>query len=333
MADHFRRHGVAWRPHAKAFKTPAIAHALLQAGAIGLTVAKVSEAEIFASAGVRDILIAHLVVGPPKVARLAALQRHATVRATVDHPDQIPPLASAARSVGVEIGLLVDVDIGMSRTGVDSPASALNFARCLHKTPGLRFDGIMGYEGHTLSIRDDVAKDRAIRMAIDRLIEARDTILRDGLECPIVSAGGSGSYQFTAGIPGVTEVQAGGGIFACRYYTETCRITGHRPAISLLARVVSRPERSRVVLDIGVKSVSSHCEPPVLKHPEISITRLSAEHACLKVPDTLELPIGSKVEVIPGYSDFTFVLHDRVLGHRAGRVESSWELWARGLLQ
>jgi D-serine deaminase-like pyridoxal phosphate-dependent protein len=192
----------------------------------------------------------------------------------------------------------------------------------------------MGYEGHTLSIRDDVAKDRAIRAAIDRLIEVRDTILRDGLECPIVSAGGSGSYQFTAGIPGVTEVQAGGGIFACRYYTETCRITGHRPAISLLATVVSRPDRSRVVLDIGVKSVSSHCEQPVLKyHPEISITRLSAEHACLEVPDTLELPIGSKVEVIPGYSDFTFVLHDRVLGHRAGRVESCWELWARGLLQ
>src|SRR6185312_6513953 len=114
MADRFRRCGVAWRPHAKAFKSPALAHRLRQAGAIGVTVAKVSEAEVMAAGGIDDILIAHLVVGPSKAARLAALQHLADVKVTVDHPDQIPPLDRAARSAGVIVGVLVDVDLGMN---------------------------------------------------------------------------------------------------------------------------------------------------------------------------------------------------------------------------
>jgi D-serine deaminase-like pyridoxal phosphate-dependent protein len=111
MASHFRSRGVAWRPHAKAFKCPAIAHQLRRAGAIGVTVAKVSEAEVMAAGGIDDILIAHLVVGPAKAARLAALQRQADVKVTVDHSDQVGPLSLAARNAGVSIGVLVDVDL------------------------------------------------------------------------------------------------------------------------------------------------------------------------------------------------------------------------------
>ena len=141
------------------------------------------------------------------------------------------------------------------------------------------------------------------------------------MPCRIISAGGSGSYQYTADIPGVTELQAGGGIFACQYYTQVCHVEGHRPAISVLATVVSRPAPDRAILDIGQKSVSQHKTPPVLRdHPDCPITGLSAEHAVVSVGPNSELRIGDKVHVIPGYSDFTFVLHDRVLAHRGGRV-------------
>src|SRR4051812_3191290 len=134
MSGRFREHGLAWRPHAKAFKCPAIAHRLKKAGAIGVTVAKVSEAEVMAAAGIDDILIAHLVVGSTKTARLAALQRQADVKVTVDHPDHVEPLGAAARGAGVTIGVLVDVDLGMKRCGVSSPEAAIALARQVDAT-------------------------------------------------------------------------------------------------------------------------------------------------------------------------------------------------------
>ncbi len=332
MAGHLRQRGVAWRPHAKAFKCPAVAHLLRKAGAIGVTVAKVSEAEVMAAAGIEDILIAHLVVGPSKTARLAALQNAADVKATVDHVDQVGPLGQAATAAGVTIGLLVDLDLGMNRTGVATPAAALELARVVARTPGLRLVGLMGYEGHTLMIADPAEKRAAVGQAIGRLLEARDLLVDAGLDCPIVSAGGSGSYQYTADLAGVTELQAGGGIFACRYYTEACGVEGHRPAISVLATVVARPAADRAILDVGLKAVSPHKANPVLRdHPECLVAGLSAEHTIVIATTGTDLRIGQQVHVIPGYSDFTFVLHDRVLAHRGGRVVAVWELLGAGV--
>src|SRR4051794_37126609 len=139
MAGRFRTHRVAWRPHAKAFKCPAIAHQLKKAGAIGVTVAKVSEAEVMAAAGIDDILIAHLVVRPSKAARLAALQRCSDVKVTIDHPDHVPILAAAARRAAVTIGVLVDIDLGMKRCGVATPEAAVALARQVASSDGLRF--------------------------------------------------------------------------------------------------------------------------------------------------------------------------------------------------
>jgi D-serine deaminase-like pyridoxal phosphate-dependent protein len=334
MAGHLARHSVQWRPHAKAFKCPAIAHVLKKAGAIGVTVAKVSEAEVMVAGGIDDVLIAHLVVGPSKAARLAALQRRGDVKVTVDNPDHIGPLGQAAREAGVSIGVVVDVDLGMKRCGVSSPEGAASLAQKVEQTEGLRFDGLMGYEGHTLLIPDPQAKRLAITQAIDRLIQARDAVSKAGLPCRIVSAGGSGSYQITAGLPGVTELQAGGGIFACQYYTRLCQIEGHQPAIFVLATVVSRPAPDRAILDIGHKSISDHRTPPILPGlPNSRILSLSAEHANVELGDGDRPSIGEKLAVIPGYSDFTFVLHDRVPGIRQDRVESVWELYGRGMLQ
>jgi D-serine deaminase-like pyridoxal phosphate-dependent protein len=334
MSEHLRARQVAWRPHAKAFKCPAIAHQLRKRGAIGVTVAKVSEAEVMAAGGIDDILIAHIVVGPTKTARLAALQHQADVKVTVDHIDQVGDLSVSAHAAGVTIGTLVDVDLGMKRCGVSSAAAAVELADHIARTAGLRFDGLMGYEGHTLLIVDPAEKRAAIHDAIGRLLEAKHAVEAAGHRCRIVSAGGSGSYQITPDIRGLTEIQAGGGVFGCQYYTQACHVGGHEPAIFLLATVVSRPARDRAVLDIGRKAVSDYRTPPVLRDfPDCPIVGLSAEHATVEVRSERFPKIGEKLMVIPGYSDFTFVLHDRVLGFRSARVDAVWELLARGKLQ
>jgi D-serine deaminase-like pyridoxal phosphate-dependent protein len=334
MAGHFKARGVAWRPHAKAFKCPAIAHLLRRAGAIGVTVAKVSEAEVMAAGGIDDILIAHLVVGSSKTARLAALQRQADVKVTVDHHNHVAPLGQAAMEAGTTIGVLVDVDVGMKRTGVGTAEAAVELARLVSSTKGLRFDGLMGYEGSTLMIPDPALKRAAVAAAISKLIEARDLVEADGRKCGIISAGGSGSYQLTADIAGITEIQAGGGIFACQYYTQACHVMGHRPAVSVLATVVSRSYPDRAILDIGQKSISQHQASPVLRdYPNCRVIGLSAEHATISLDAATNLQIGEKVHIIPGYSDFTFMLHDRVLGVRRGRIEAVWDLLGRGRLQ
>jgi D-serine deaminase-like pyridoxal phosphate-dependent protein len=334
MAARFRANGVAWRPHAKAFKSPAIAHRLKRAGAIGVTVAKVSEAEVMAAAGIDDILIAHLVVGPTKSARLAALQHQADVKVTVDHPDHLPCLSNAAVQAGVSIGVLVDVDLGMKRCGVDSGEAAVRLANRVVQAPGLRLDGVMGYEGHTLTIEDPDAKRAKIGEAIGRLLEAKALIEQDGHACPIVSAGGTGSYQFTSAIPGLTEIQAGGGIFACNMYTQACHVLGHRPALTVLATAVGRPAPDRAILDVGRKSISDYrVQPTFLDRPDCTISSLSAEHATVVLDPGSSLKIGEKVSLIPGYSDFTFVLHDRVIAHRRGRVVAVWDILGRGKLQ
>ena len=132
-------------------------------------------------------------------------------------------------------------------------------------------------------IPDPAEKRSAIAAAIGKLLKARDAVESAGLKCRIISAGGSGSYQYTADIPGLTEIQAGGGIFACQYYTQVCHVQGHLPALTLLATVVSRPSPDRAILDIGQKSVSQHQTPPVLRdYPNCRVVGLSAEHATIE---------------------------------------------------
>lgn len=334
MAQHITSRGKHWRPHAKAFKTPALAHRLIRAGAIGITVAKLSEAEVYAACGIQDILIAHLIVDPRKAARLAALQQCASVKATVDNPSALPTLSSAATAAGVTIDLLVDVDIGMGRTGVPTAEAALTLAQQIHESPGLRCAGVMGYEGHTLAIADPNAKRAAITQAINQLARAASRLEADGLACPIVSAGGSGSYQYTADLPIVTELQAGGGIFCCMYYSSICGVSGHQPALHILAQVVSTPAPDRVVLDAGRKTLNDHLiSPCIVDYPESQFISLSAEHATVRVSAHHAPVLGEKLLIIPGYSDLTFVLHNQVIAHRLGRVQAVWPLWARGQLE
>ncbi len=209
LAAHFRAAGVHWRPHTKGVKTPAIAHMLIRAGAIGLTCAKLGEAEIMVAAGIHDILIANQIVGPHKYRRLASLCQHADVKIAVDSTATLTALGEAALAAGVEIGVVVEVDTGMHRAGVQ-PEDVVALVQAIAQTSGIRFVGLMSWEGHALSNVDRLG---AARTSVELLLGCVARCREAGFAVEIVSCGGSGTADVTPFIAGVTEVQAGGAIF------------------------------------------------------------------------------------------------------------------------
>ena len=326
--------GVHWRPHTKGNKTPAIAHKLLDAGAIGVTCAKLGEAEIMAASGIRDILVANQVVGERKMARLTHLQRHADVMVAIDDPVHVNMISEAAQAVGVSVRVLVELDIGMGRCGVGAGKPALELAQQADAAPGVTFSGLMGYEGQAMDLPDPEKKS-ACAEAVGLLADSREHIEASGIECPIVSAGGTGTLAFTPDCPGLTEIQAGGGIMMDTLYATSMGVRGLEHALSVLATVVSRPAPDRAYIDAGRKTTSSQFGLPWAKDREgIDVVGLSAEHGHLELknPDH-PLKIGDKIELISGYSDMTVFLHNEIHGIRNDRVEAVWDILGRGKLQ
>lgn len=330
-----RQHGVAWRPHAKGHKSVEIARRQLAAGAIGLTCAKLGEAEVFAAAGVRDLLIANQIVGPPKVARLVALREVADPIVAVDDIAQAEPISRAAHA-SRPIRALIELDLGLRRSGVLPGDPALELAKRISRLPGLTLAGILGYEGHLLTVEDSAEKEAKIRQAMAELVATRDLLLNHGLPCPIVSAGGTGSYSVTVACPGVTELQAGGLIFMDAFYRQRCQVREFQFALTLLTTIVSRPAPDRAIIDAGRKSQNAEVHRPfVLGHEhDIEVDQLSAEHGRLILgASAAHLRIGDRLRIVPGYGDFTSVLHDEFFVTQAGRLVDVWPLDARGKIR
>ena len=335
MGQFVVQRGKNWRPHAKCHKSPTIALKQIAAGAIGVTVAKVSEAEVIAAEGVRDILIANMIVGQPKWERLAGLCSWADPIVACDHFAQIEPLAAVCRRSGVTCRVVIEMNIGLDRVGTRPGRDTFDLALAISKLKGVEFVGIMGYEGHLLRIENADEKRTQIRGAMAVLAECADKLKRDGLRCDIVSAGGTGSYQISAECPGITEMQCGGGIFADPFYLQGCNVSGLDSALTVLATVVSRPTLDRAVLDSGRKTLNPDVQLPIVKDwPDAAVKRLSAEHCELTLgPQSQNLKIGDKVELIVGYADFTTPLHDHFYGFRGDRLEAVWPILGRGKLQ
>ncbi len=341
MAAPHAKAGKQWRPHAKCHKSPAIAHQQLRAGAIGVTVAKVSEAEVFIQAGIPDVLIANMVVGRQKLERLAGLCRMGTPIVAVDHYAQAEALSEVCGRLGVRCRVILEVNLGLNRVGVrpghDTQALSLGVAGLPH----VDLVGVMGYEGHLLTIADEAEKRDKIASAMAILGDTAKRFQRDGLCADIISASGTGSYQITVDSPHITETQAGGGTFADPFYLEKCGVTGLESALMLIATVVSRPTLERAVLDSGRKSIHPDIYPPQVvgvaggrRLADAVNPVLSAEHLTLELgPDSQNLVIGDKVILIPGYCDHTNVLHNFFYGMRNEVVECVWPLTARGCIQ
>jgi D-serine deaminase-like pyridoxal phosphate-dependent protein len=334
VADVCRQHGVAWRPHAKSHKSPDIARRLMEAGAIGLTCAKLGEAEVFAAAGISDLLVANLIAGTRKVERLVELRRKADPIICLDHVDQAEPISRAMQSAGLRVRAILEIDIGMQRAGVVPGKAAVELAKRVAELPGIEFAGVMGYEGHLLLIEDQGEKAARICAALAQLVESAERIRAAGLACPIVSCGGTGSLPFAARQPGITEVQAGGVIFMDAFYRHKCQLEGYQYALSILTTVVSRPAADRAIIDAGRKTMNIELTMPIVMDREgIEVERVSAEHGILKLaPAAHDLKIGDKLEFIPGYGDFTTVLHNQFYVLHDGKLVDIWPLTARGKL-
>src|SRR5262245_41633 len=218
-----QEHGVHWRPHAKCHKSPDIARRLIEAGAIGLTCAKLGEAEVFAAAGIPDLLVANLIAGPRKVERLVELRHKADPIICLDHLDQVAPISRAMQAAGLQVRAILEIDIGLARAGVLPSKPASELAQRVADLPGVHFVGVMGYEGHLLLVQDQGEKAARICAALQQLVETKERIESAGIACPIVSCGGTGSLAFAVRQPGITEVQAGGLIFMDAFYRHKCQ--------------------------------------------------------------------------------------------------------------
>ena len=334
MAETFRAAGVNWRPHTKGLKSPAIVERLLAGGAFGVTCAKTSEAEVMAEAGVRDILIANQVVGQAKIARLLHVRAMADPIVAVDSASNVDELAAAAQAAGTSLRVVVEVDTGMQRAGTAPGEATVALARRVARTSSLRFVGVMGWEGHTVRISDPVEKQRRVAEAVGLLTQTADACRAAGLPVEIVSCGGTGTYWVTARLPGVTEIQAGGGILCDVVYRESMGVD-HEQAATVLATVTSRPTPTRIICDAGKKTMSSDAAPPrPLLDARVESVSLSAEHARIELQAPSPVPeVGSKIEFVVGYTDTTVHLHEELYAVRDGCVEAVWPVLGRGKLR
>ena len=322
--------GVRLRPHYKTHKTSAIALKQVAAGAIGITCAKVEEAETLVNAGVRDVLIANQVVGPRKIARLAGLARHADLMVAVDDAQNVADLSAGMVDAGATLRVLVEVNVGNNRCGVEPGERAVRLTRQVAEASGLIFAGLMGYEGFCQRIKDVAEKEAAVRRAMAFLLQTRDQVEASGLEVQIVSGGGTGTYPILAGIPGITEIQAGTYVVMDVDYRDLGADLGC--ALSLLSTVISRPSPGVAITDAGLKEMTNdHGTPELQGVPGGKLAKLSEEHATLELSDpSVRLQPGDRVEFIPSHACTTMNLHDRVYGMRKGRVEVVWPIAGRG---
>ncbi|MGA8260527.1 MAG: DSD1 family PLP-dependent enzyme [Arenicellales bacterium] len=338
MVDKVKGTSARLRPHAKAHKCPMIALQQIALGAVGVCCQKVSEAEAMVYGGVRDVLVTNEVVGARKLKRLGSLARHAHMGICVDNADNVLSLSEAAQSFGATIDVLVEIDVGANRCGVEPGAPARDLARKVDRAPGLRFAGLQAYQGAAQHIRSYAERRQAVSDASEKAASTRDLLERDGLPCENITGAGTGTYSFEASSGVYTELQAGSYIFMDVDYLRNLDEHGEpmrefEPGLFVYATVMSRPVPERAVVDAGLKALSVDSGLPSIRGREdLEYAVPSDEHGVLRVHRQDALQIGDKIKLIPGHCDPTVNLYDWYVGVRHGRVETLWPITARGAL-
>lgn len=332
MADFFVGKEAALRPHVKLYNAaPELAHMQLKAGAQGVTCAKLCEAEVLAAAGIKDILIANQIVGPKKLERLVKVAAICDIKVAVDNSGNVSALSQAALENNVSIGVLVEVNIGHNRCGVAPFEAALQLSREVVNSPGLRYMGLMGYDGHcTLKVTDEEREGLALQ-ANRLLAENRRYIEAAGIPVQIVSGSGTFTYRYATQVPGITEVQAGSYLLMDTAFKDH-GVREFELTLSVLCTVTSRPtypsDIDLAVIDIGRKSISAQLGMPEVKYPlEAKVFSLSQEHGRLSLEgDASRLKVSDKVELWVRDSNGTINMFDRIYAIRDGMVEAAWEI-------
>jgi D-serine deaminase-like pyridoxal phosphate-dependent protein len=322
MAAFFSNRPQKLRPHFKTPKTPEVARRQLAAGAIGITAAKLGEAEVLARAGLGPILIANQIAGPAKIDRLFSIAARVETIATVESEFNVRELEQGAARSGRGLDVIIEVDTGMHRCGAETPEETIALARRIARGP-LRYRGIMGYEGHAVLIPDPEQRRTAAIKALQTLSRHVQALRAVGMPPEIVSAGGTGTYDIAGSWPDVTEVQAGSYVFMDGAYRIVRSDLG-RPALTILATVISR-RGDRAIIDAGMKALTNEFGPPIGKDVPVKVARLSEEHGHLEARD-LEIVPGAKIEIIPSHGDTTINLHGEYYVVRGDEVVAIWPI-------
>jgi D-serine deaminase-like pyridoxal phosphate-dependent protein len=330
MARWFADRPACLRPHFKTPKCPEVARMQLEAGAIGITCAKIGEAEALAAGGISaSVLIANQVVGPAKLRRLVALAgRLPELMVAVDAPAQVEALDRALSGERARLGALIEVDSGMHRCGTTDVEETVALARRLEESR-IEYRGIMGYEGHAV-LQADAAKRKSLaEAAIAELERHRSALADNGLAPEIVSAGGTGTFDLTGEAPGVTEIQAGSYVFMDGAYRKVR--TDFDCALTVVTTVIHSRGRL-VVTDCGMKALSHEFGMPEGATLPVRCVYLSEEHGHVLIDEgaELELAPGDRIELLPSHGDTTINLHDEYFVLRRDDVVACWPIAARG---
>ncbi len=331
MASYFAERQCKLRPHFKAHKTPAIARRQLAGGSCtGITCATIGEAEIVVREGLtRDVLIANEVVGPGKAARAAALAKECDLIVAVDSQYGLDDLSSAAAAAGVEVGVLIDVNVGMPRCGVAPGEPAVELARAVESAKGVRLRGVMGYEGHVMTFRARAEREARATKSMDRLLMTARMMREAHLRCDIVSAGGTCTYDISGAMEGITEIQAGTYVLMDSAYLY--EDLPFERAFSLLCTVISRPAPERCVADGGLKAAAvDHGNTEVKDTEGASVLYLADEHTVVTLPPESAIAPGDRIEFHLSHIDPSINLHDALYAVEGGEVGEVWPIAARG---
>ncbi|KAL4962042.1 DSD1 family PLP-dependent enzyme [Aspergillus stella-maris] len=324
------------RPHLKTTKSVALARKLESAGAQGCCVAKVSEAEVVAAAGFDDILITCEIIGRPKVKRLVELFKgHGDIRIVVDCAAGATAINDELARSGVlePISVLIDLDVGLGRTGVAGGEPALALAQHLATLPHMRLIGVQGYEGHLQHLPDRQDRKTRCLQSMRSLVDTAEMLRKANFNIEVVTTGGTGTAEFCATVPGVTELQPGSFIFMDTDYRNAVGAF-YSNSLTILSTVISKQGTRQVTIDAGLKSLTTDSGLAECKDPRYQHRNLGDEHGSLSwengVPD---LEVGDRVEMIPSHIDPTINLHDFYYAHRKGIIEEIWSVDTRGKVQ
>lgn len=339
MGEYAKAHNIRHRAHAKMHKSVDVLRLQQElGGAVGVCCQKVSEAEVFARAGIKDILVSNQVRNPRKIDRLARLPRYgARVIVCVDDLSSVDELSAAARKHDTELDCFVEIDCGAGRCGVATTEAVVELARAIEKAPGLRFAGLQAYQGAMQHI--DKFEDRQAKLdaAIAQVKDAVGALKEVGLEPELVSGGGTGSYYFEAGSGVFNELQCGSYAFMDADYGRILDQNGRRidqgeweNALFILTSVMSHAKADKAICDAGLKAQSVDSGLPVVfGRTDVKYVKCSDEHGVIEDKSGI-LNINDKLRLVPGHCDPTCNVHDWYVGVRNGKVETVWPVSARG---
>jgi D-serine deaminase-like pyridoxal phosphate-dependent protein len=341
MADVAREAGVALRPHVKTHKSPEISRMQAEAGARGLTVAKLGEAEVMADAGFDDLLIAYPIVGEIKLGRLAGLLARAEIRVSLDTLEVAEGLGRLGARLGREVPVLVEVDSGLHRMGRPPGEPSASLAREVARVPGVELVGLLTHAGHAYRASDA----RELRSIAEReasvLLETAELCARTGLEIREISVGSTPTARIAATVPGVTEIRPGTYVFNDVQQLRLGVATTEACAARALVTVVARPTAERFLVDGGTKSFSSDGGdgPPfpgrglVIDRPDLLLDFMTEEHGVGHIAGGGDVSIGERLQVVPLHVCSCVNLFDVAFGIRGDRVDHEIAIEARGCVR